>query len=158
MPLVPRAARFASTDVGPDRQAPRRYRLLLLPSPQSYHDRRRWNAHHFGSRVRPQVQAAAAARHERPGYRAARLCPGDFRRLPHRRLQLPDDRHPGRSRRKQLDELPDSCPSPGAIAARYAELLGNVEELKLAIRAGMGPVQLAKLLRAPAEPGRSEGR
>ena len=60
--------------------------------------------------------------------------------------------------RKQLERLPDLVSRRRALAARYAELLGNIEGLGLPVRTGMGAFQLAKLLRAIAEPGRSEER
>ena len=59
--------------------------------------------------------------------------------------------------RKQLERLPELVSRRRALAARYAELLGNIEGLGLAVRAGLGAFQLAELLRAIAGPGRSEG-
>ena len=58
--------------------------------------------------------------------------------------------------RKQLERLPELVSRRRAIAARYAELLGNIEGLGSAGRTGMGAFQLAELLRAIAGPSRSE--
>jgi dTDP-4-amino-4,6-dideoxygalactose transaminase len=58
--------------------------------------------------------------------------------------------------RKQLERLPHLVSRRRYIAAQYAELLAEVEELGLPAEPGMGPFQLAKLLRPVAEPGRSE--
>ena len=53
--------------------------------------------------------------------------------------------------RKQLERLPDLVSRRRALAARYAELLGEYRRIGFAVRAGMGAFQLAELLRAIAE-------
>ncbi len=58
--------------LGEDRQAARRYRLLLVSPAQGDHHRRRRHDHDRQSRVRPQVPAVAAALDERAGHGAAR--------------------------------------------------------------------------------------
>ena len=58
--------------VGEDRQAPRRHRLLLLPSAQGDQHRRRRHAHHPQCGMGRQIPAAAPACDERAGHRAPR--------------------------------------------------------------------------------------
>ena len=57
--------------------------------------------------------------------------------------------------RKQLERLPELVARRRALAARYAELLGNIEGLRLPFEPELGALQLAELLRAPARSGRS---
>ena len=60
--------------------------------------------------------------------------------------------------RKQLERLPEIVSRRRALAARYDELLGDIEGLGFAVRTRLGTFQLAELLRAVARPGRSESR
>ena len=88
--LIEDAACAAGSEIRIDGQWERigkphgRYRLLFVPPAQGDHDRRRRHADDLQSRFRPQVQAAAPARHERPGHGAARVATGHLRGLSRR--------------------------------------------------------------------------
>ena len=60
--------------MGADWQASRTNCVLFLSPAQSHHDRRGRHADDVRSGIRPDIQAVPPARHERPGYRAARLA------------------------------------------------------------------------------------
>ena len=59
--------------------------------------------------------------------------------------------------RKQLERLPELVARRRALAAAMPSCWAISRDLSLPLGAGMGALQLAELLRAPAGPGRPEG-
>ena len=98
------------------------------------------------------VPPAAPARDERARHGAARLEPGDLRGVPDGRLQLPDDRHPG-GRRPRAAEAPagDRRSSGGDWPHATRRCSRTSPGLALPGGAGLGALELAELLRAPAD-------
>ena len=77
-----------------------------------------------------QVPPAPAARDERPRHGPARRQVGDLRGVPGGRVQLPDDRHPGRGRaRCSSRRLPGILARRVELAERYTQALADIPGL-----------------------------
>ena len=134
----PRASRWSRTPPAPSGPLPGPpvgsappLAVLLVPSPQAHHHRRGRHAHRpptraLAARARRLrehgMSVSAAERHQQPAAR--------HRAATRDRLQLPDDRHPGRLGLVQLGRLDAIVARRRELAARYHARLAGVPDLR----------------------------
>ena len=149
---APSAARSSwDGKLGADRPAARRHRLLLVPPAQGVTTGDGGMLTTNNPELRRAVPAAAPARHERARHGAPRRARGDLRRA--RRCSASTtgmtdmQAAVGREQLKRLPEIVASAARSGRALRRAAR---PTSPGSAAVRAGLGPQQLAELLRAAA--------